>query len=134
MVGRRNGKGNAHGGRWDGLGGHLTSRGIRDGEVTQSGLSPLAAPSPAFSHAVVPQSFATLIEEFAQSPVTPNSESPISTPASGSQPIPATSSGSPTLSATPAFWSSPEDHVSSSPKVVNASCSSAKPLLMIRYG
>ena len=57
MVGRRNGKGNARwagrGGHLTGCGGHLTSRGIRDREVTQSGLSPLVAPSLAFSHAVV---------------------------------------------------------------------------------
>ena len=58
MIGRRNGKGNAHGGQW---GGH----GIRDGEVTQSGLSPLTAPSPSFSHTVVLQSLATLIKELA---------------------------------------------------------------------
>ena len=74
MVGRHNGKGNAHGGRWGGRAGHLTGCGIRDGEVTQSGLSLLAAPSPTFSHAVVPQSLATLIEELVQSPVTPNLE------------------------------------------------------------
>ena len=53
---------------------HLTGCGIRNGEVTQSGLSPLAAPSSTFSHAVVPQSLATLIEKFVQSPVTPNLE------------------------------------------------------------
>ena len=91
MVSRRNGKGNAHRGRWASYGGHLIDHGIRDREVTQSGLSPLAAPSPAFSLAVVPQSLATLIKESAQSPVAPNSKSPMSTSTSGSQPVPTTS-------------------------------------------
>ena len=67
MVSRYNGKGNASGGRWGGREGHLTGCGIRGGEATQLGLSPLAAPSPTFSHAVVQQSPTTLIEEYAQS-------------------------------------------------------------------
>ena len=37
------------------------------------------------------------------------------------------------VGATPTFGSSPGDHVSSSPKVENAYCSSAKPILTIRY-